>query len=101
MAKPVSHHVKDIRLGGQVNNKMERLNGEVGDREKVMRGLKIADMPILKGYQVYHNFIRPHESLGGVTPSEMAGIRVEGADMWKTIIQNATKNRASKKGNNS
>ena len=54
-----------------------------------MRGLKIADTPILKGYQLYHNFIRPHESLGGMTPSEMAGIKVEGANKWQTIIQNA------------
>jgi len=31
------------------NKKMERFNGEVRDREKVMRGLKKKDTPILKG----------------------------------------------------
>ncbi|MDV3276839.1 MAG: DDE-type integrase/transposase/recombinase [Nitrososphaerales archaeon] len=88
---PFSMHVRDIRLSGQVhNNKMERMNGEIRDREKVMRGLKRKDTPILKGYQIYHNFIRPHESLNGETPAEKAGIKVEGSDKWLTIIQNAS-----------
>jgi putative transposase len=54
-----------------------------------MRGLKNPDSPILKGYQVFHNFIREHEGLGGKTPSEAAGITVEGQNRWLTIIQNA------------
>ncbi len=56
---------------------MERLNGEIRDREKVMRGLKINDTPILTGYQIYHNYIRPHMGLEGKTPSEVAGIRLK------------------------
>ena len=84
-------HVRDIRFDGTVhNNKMERLNGEIRDREKVVRGIKRADSPILKGYQLYHNFIRPHEALNGQTPSERAGIKVGGLDKWLTIIQNAS-----------
>lgn len=46
---------------------MERINGEIRDREKVMRGLKIEETPILQGMQIYHNFIRPHEGLEGKT----------------------------------
>jgi putative transposase len=57
---------------------MERMNGEVRDREKVMRGLKRVDSPALKGMQVYHNYIRPHEGLDGDTPADRAGIKVEG-----------------------
>jgi transposase-like protein len=90
-ASHYSRHVKDITLRGKVhNNKMERMNGEVRDREKVMRGLKRTDTPILKGLQIYHNFVRPHEALDGRTPAEAAGIRVEGDDKWKTLIQNAS-----------
>lgn len=89
--RPLSKHVRDIRLDGSVhNNKMERMNGEMRDREKVMRGIKRIDSPIFKGYQIYHNFIRPHESLDGATPAEKAGIRVEGSDKWLTLIQNAS-----------
>lgn len=70
---------------------MERLNGEVRDREKVMCGLKRMDTPILKGTQIFHNFIKLHEGLDGRTPAEAAGIRVEGKDRWRTLIQNASK----------
>jgi putative transposase len=42
---------------------MERFNGEVRDREKVMRGLKKVDTRTLAGYQIYHNYMRPHEGL--------------------------------------
>jgi putative transposase len=87
---PKTQHVRDIRLEGEVhNNKMERMNGEVRDREKVMRGLKRTDTPILKGYQIFHNFIRPHEGLNGNTPADMAGIKVKGENKWLTLIQNA------------
>jgi putative transposase len=87
---PSPAHVRHIRMAGDMNNnKMERLNGEIRDREKTMRGLKKADSAALKGYQIYHNFIREHEGLGGKTPAEAAGITVEGANKWHTIIQNA------------
>jgi hypothetical protein len=59
------------------------------------QGLKNMDTPILKGTQVFHNFIKPHEGLGGKTPAEAAGIKVEGDDKWKTLIQNA---KLSEKG---
>ena len=85
-------HIKDIRMGDiPHNNKMERLNGEIRDREKVMRSLKTTDTPILTGYQIYHNYVRPHMALKGKTPSEVAGIEVKGTDKWMTIIQNASK----------
>ncbi len=85
-------HVRDISFKGHIhNNKMERLNGEIRDREKTFRGLKREDSPILKGCQLYHNFIRPHEALDGQTPADRVGIKVEGDNKWLTIIQNASK----------
>jgi len=85
-------HVREIRMGGTPhNNKMERLNGEVRDREKVMRGLKKKETPILVGYQIYHNYMRPHEALKGKTPADACGIEVEGPNKWLTLIQNARK----------
>jgi hypothetical protein len=75
------------------NNKRERLNGEIRDREKVMRGLKRPETPAIPGYQIYHNYIRPHEALEGKTPAEACGIKVEGQDKWLTLIQNATRRR--------
>jgi transposase-like protein len=90
--KPRSRHIRHIRLhGDHNNNKMERLNGEVRDREKVMRGLKIANTSVLPGYQLYHNFVRPHEGIGNITPAEKCGIKINGDNKWITIIQNASK----------
>ncbi len=71
-------HIHEIAIQSRhSNNKMERFNGEVRDREKVMRGLKQETSPILKGYQIFHNYIRPHEAL-------------EGKNKWVTLIQNAS-----------
>lgn len=90
-------HIREIAIDGKVhNNKMERMNGEVRDREKVMRGLKRMDTPILKGIQIYHNFVRPHEGLNGDTPAERAGIKVEGSNKWLTLIQNAKTRRETR-----
>src|ERR687888_265105 len=86
--------IRHIRIqGDHNNNKIERFNGEVRDREKVMRGLKKKDTPILTGYQIFHNYVRPHMALDGQTPAERCGIKIEGDDRWFTIIQNAIKER--------
>jgi putative transposase len=65
------------------------MNGEVRDREKVMRGLKIPNTAVLPGYQICHNYFRPHEALDGKTPAEKCGIIIGGQDKWKTVIENA------------
>ncbi len=72
------------------NNKNERFNGEIRDREKVIRGLKKDDSPILRGYKVFHNCIREHQGLDGKTPAEACGIKVEGTNKWLTLIQNVS-----------
>jgi len=85
-----TRHIQDIRMSGQIhNNKMERMNGEIRDREKVTRNLKRMDTPILTGMQIFHNYVRPHMALDGKTPAEVAGIQVKGKDKWLTLIQNA------------
>jgi putative transposase len=76
---------------GVDNRKMEAFNGTVRSREKVMRSLKREDSPILDGYQIFHNHVRPHMALGGKTPAELAGIQVKGENKWLTLIQNASR----------
>ena len=92
ISNPRTRHISHIRLqGDHNNNKMERMNGEVRDREKVMRGLKRTDTAVLTGYQLYHNYSRPHEALNGKTPAEKCGIIIEGENKWMTLIENARK----------
>ena len=72
------------------NNKMERLNDEIRDREKVFRGLKKFDTPLIDGLKAYYNFTKKHGSLKGKTLAEEAMIEVDGKSKWFTLIQNAS-----------
>ncbi len=84
-------HIRNVHLQGDMNNnRMERLNGEFRDREKVMRGIKKIDGVIIDGYQLYHNYVRPHMALNGKTPDDKCEIIIKGNNKWLTLIQNAS-----------
>ncbi len=72
------------------DHKMKRRNGEIRDRTKVMRGLKIEKTPIRNGYQIFHSYLRPHGGLQGRTPAEAFGIQIPGDNEWITLISNAS-----------
>jgi hypothetical protein len=57
-----------------------------------MSGLKKMNTPILAGYQIYHNYVRPHEGLNHKTPADVCDIKIEGKNKWMTLIQNAKHN---------
>jgi transposase-like protein len=60
-SNPKTQHINAIELKVDTNNnKMERINGEIRDREKTMHGLKKKDTPNLQGMQLFNNYIRPH-----------------------------------------
>jgi transposase-like protein len=93
--KPVTKHVEHITWQkDKGNQKMEAFNGTVRSREKVMRSLKRTDSPILDGYQIFHNHMRPHMALNQKTPGELAGIQIKGNNKWLTLIQNARVKRS-------
>ena len=56
------------------NNLMERLNGTIRERTKVMRGMKSKETAetVLDGWNLHYNYMRPHEALGGKTPAQVA-----------------------------
>ena len=90
-------HINEVTFDGKYhNNQMESFNGNtLRHREKVCRGLKKDDSGILDGLRIYHNFMRPHLGLPGqITPSEAAGIQIEGTNKWMTLIQAAAKSAA-------
>jgi hypothetical protein len=85
-----SEHIRDVAFDGQRhNNKMERMSGEIRDREKVARNFKKPDTPILVGMRIFHNYVRSHMALDGQTPAEKAGIVIKGENKWLTLIQNS------------
>ena len=65
-------------------------HGEFRDREKIVRGIKKDDSVMFDGYQMFHNYLRPHMALDGKTPSEVCGIKIEGSNKWLTLIQNTS-----------
>jgi len=93
---------ENIRSVGQrhegLNQRIERLHGEIRDREIVMRGLDRDETAqiIADGMRIHHNFIRPHMSLDGKTPAQIAGLdlQLEGI-RWKVLIEKACRERQS------
>jgi hypothetical protein len=69
---------------------MERLNGTVRDREKVMRGMQTGEtaQKIIEAMRIHYNYIREHSRLGK-TPAEAAGIKIEGENKLLTLIKNS------------
>ena len=94
-----TNHIRHIHIAGKRdrdnNNKMERLNGEIRDREKVFRGLKKFDTPLIDGMKAYYNYTKKHSALQGRTPAQASLIEVDGKNRWKTIIQNASLHRGN------
>ncbi len=76
-----------------LNQNIERLNGTIRERLKVMRGLNSMETAqiLINGERFYYNFIRPHESLGGMTPAMMANLSyVDPSDnAWLVYIKTA------------
>jgi transposase-like protein len=75
------------------NNLIERMQGTIKGRTKVMRGLKSYETAnlIMDGFIVHYNFIRPHQSLETandkhVTPAEKAKVEL-GCDDWLKMIK--------------
>lgn len=49
-------------------------------------------IPTLTGYQIHHNYVRPHEGLKDKTSAEVGGIKIECKNKWRTLIENVVKN---------
>ncbi|MFY3742222.1 MAG: transposase-like protein/predicted RNA-binding Zn-ribbon protein involved in translation (DUF1610 family) [Candidatus Nitrosomirales archaeon] len=62
-----------------LNSKVERLHGNIRDREVVMRGMdhKKSAQTLMDAMRIYHNYVRKHQALDGKTPAEASGIKLE------------------------
>ena len=66
-------HERHVRLDGDLTtNLIERLQGTVRERGKILRSVKREDSVIIEGFRIAYNFTRPHESLGYNTLAEKA-----------------------------
>jgi putative transposase len=84
-------HIADVGLQESLNSVLERMHGSIREREKVMRGIKVEGTPIIPMNQIYYNFIRPHQALGGKTPAEAAGVGINGENKWEGLLSKSIK----------
>lgn len=81
-----SKHIRAKGLTAEVNtNIIERFQGTIKERTKVMRGLKTMESAkiISEGFIIHYNFLRPHMTLKGKTPAVAAGLKLP----FKTWIE--------------
>ena len=81
-----STHIRAKGLTAEINtNIIERFQGTVKERTKVMRGLKTMESAkiISEGFIIHYNFLRPHMTLKGKTPAMVAGLKLP----FKTWIE--------------
>ena len=91
---PRVKNIRSISVRNEgLNSVVERLNGTIRDREKVMRGMKTKEtaQKIIEAMRIHYNFCREHSKLGK-TPAEESGINlVEGMNKIETLIRLASK----------
>lgn len=86
----VHHNVSIACIEGHFNIYIERLHNSIRERTKTFRGfhgsIDSADS-IMKGYEIFYNFIRKHQSLN-CCPYELAtNIKINNPNKWLGLIE--------------
>ena len=71
------------------NQVIERYHGTFRERDKVIRGLKSEKTAnvYMDNWRTYYNFVKPHMSFNGQTPSEVAGISIGNErNKWLSLL---------------
>src|SRR3989344_6233755 len=73
------------------NHKIERLHNTIRDRTKIMRGSHgslDSAKAIMKGMEIYYNYIRKHQGMDNKTPSQLAIPKLNlGVNRWLSLIR--------------
>lgn len=97
LKKGLIKHNKVTQLKNEgFNHRIERLHNSVRHRIKTFRGFHgsvNSANSIMKGYEIFYNFIRPHLALKSKTPSELALPEMKlGVNKWLDLIKLANTN---------
>ena len=87
----VIHQVIKSDSGG-FNYKIERFHNTLRERTKVMRGFHgciSSAQTLMKGFEIYYNWIRNHQGIECLTPSQIAcpNVQIENKNGWLELIQ--------------
>jgi len=85
-------HKITIGSSGSFNYKIERFHNTLRERTKIMRGFHgciTSAQTLMKGYEIYYNWIRNNMALKGQTPSQIAvpNVQIENKNGWLELIQ--------------
>ncbi len=72
------------------NQLIERYHATYRERDKVIRGLKSEKTAkrYIENWKTFYNFVRPHQTFNGLTPSEVAGISIGNErNRWLSLIK--------------
>ncbi len=87
----VVHNVVTASRGEGFNIWVERLHNSIRQRTHGFRGLHgsiESAYTIMKGIEIFYNFVKKHEALKGKTPSELAtDIKLENPNKWLELIR--------------
>ena len=76
---------------GKFNYKIERFHNTLRERTKIMRGFHgciTSAQTLLKGFEIYYNWIRNHQGIEYKTPSQLASnVELQDKNGWLEIIQ--------------
>jgi putative transposase len=95
---PRVKNIRSISVRNEgLNSVVERLNGTMRDREKIMRGMQTKEtaQKIIEAMRIHYNYLREH-STSGKTPAESCGIKIKGEDKMLTLIQNRIRYNTSR-----
>jgi hypothetical protein len=90
--KEPAEHKQGSPFDVQTNtNLIERFQGTLKDRTKVLRGLKKPETAkkFIEGWLIHYNYFRPHISLKGKTPARKASIILSAND-WLDVVREPT-----------
>lgn len=86
----VTHNIVKADERG-FNHKIERLHNTIRDRTKIMRGFHgslDSAKAIMKGMEIYYNYVRKHQGIDNNTPSQIAIPQLElGVNKWLSLIK--------------
>lgn len=88
----INHRVVNASAGEGFNIWVERMHNSIRQRTQNFRGLHgsvESAYALMKGIEIYYNFIRKHEALQGKTPSELAipELKFETPNRWMELIE--------------
>jgi len=90
----IRHNIVNASRGEGFNHPIERLHNNIRERTKIFRGFGSFESAkvIMKGYEVFHNFIRKHQAIKKY-PYELAipNLKLNSPNRWLDLIKLADK----------